>query len=158
MKKYNKGFTLIELLVVIAIIGILASIVLVSLNTARQKGKDASLKGSISSARAQAEIIFDNANGSYASVCTDAGMLPLLSAAAHQNGALDAGTNYTSTTVPPGAAVSTSGSASRVTCSVDVGGTAYVIAAYLNGGQFFCVDSTGYANQQAGTNATNSCI
>lgn len=59
------GFTLIELLVVVAIIGILASVVLASLNTARAKGGDAAVKANLANARAQAELFYDSNTNKY---------------------------------------------------------------------------------------------
>lgn len=67
---FNRGFTLIELLVVIAIIGILASVVLASLNSARDKGSNASAISSLNNARAQAELYFTDNGNSYDGVCS----------------------------------------------------------------------------------------
>jgi len=56
--KHQKGFTLIELLVVIAIIGVLASVVLASLNSARAKAGDTSVKSNLSNIRSTAELYY----------------------------------------------------------------------------------------------------
>jgi len=60
----RRGFTLIELLVVIAIIGILASIVLSSLNGARAKGRDAKRVSDIKELQLALELYYD-ANSNY---------------------------------------------------------------------------------------------
>ena len=75
IKTNQKGFTLIELLVVIAIIGILASIVLVSLNDARNKGYDTEIKSEISQIKNAMEICYDDNNGEYGTACDTAGEL-----------------------------------------------------------------------------------
>jgi len=58
--KKSKGFTLIELLVVIAIIGILATIVLVSLNKAREKARDARRIGDLRQVALALEMYYDD--------------------------------------------------------------------------------------------------
>ena len=65
MYKRNKGFTLIELLVVIAIIGILSSVVLASLNTARQKARDARRISDIKSLQLALELFANDNGGDY---------------------------------------------------------------------------------------------
>jgi len=60
LKNYKKGFTLIELLVVIAIIGILSSIVMASLNSARAKSRDAKRLSDIKSLQLALELYFDH--------------------------------------------------------------------------------------------------
>jgi len=62
--KKARGFTLIELLVVIAIIGILASIIAVSLGSARAKGRDAKRISDIRTIQLALEEYY-NDNGSY---------------------------------------------------------------------------------------------
>jgi len=72
-KTPNKGFTLIELLVVIAIIGILSSVVLASLNSAREKARDSRRKADIKQLEIALELNYDK-HGAYTqpeNMCND---------------------------------------------------------------------------------------
>lgn len=123
----RRGFTLIELLVVIAIIGILASVVLASLNSARDKGADAAIKSNLNNARAQAELYYDNHDRSYNEVCTDTGSDSIAQMVA---GAEAAATGVT------------------VDCNDEAG--AWAASVELSTEEFYCVDSTGAAVITAG--------
>lgn len=61
----NKGFTLIELLVVVAIIGLLASVVLASLNSARGKARDAKRLSDLEQIRTALAMYYNDHNGTY---------------------------------------------------------------------------------------------
>ncbi|OGE78207.1 MAG: hypothetical protein A2751_03560 [Candidatus Doudnabacteria bacterium RIFCSPHIGHO2_01_FULL_46_14] len=60
----RKGFTLVELLVVIAVIGLLASVILVSLNSARVKARDARRKADMYQLGLAIQLYYD-ANGTF---------------------------------------------------------------------------------------------
>lgn len=135
MKK-QRGFTLIELLVVIAIIGILSSVVLASLNTARSNGQDAAVMSDMDGIRTQAAIYISN-NGNYG---TNASLVSSCDAT------VAAGTVIADTTVQNQiAGIQKANSNGSVVCNVDADGAAYAVSAQLvaTTGTFFCVDSTG---------------
>ena len=146
-KTFQRGFTLIELLVVIAIIGILAAVVIGSLNDARSGGQDASIQQSVANIRSQAELIYNGDNYTYDGVCDSAEVVNLLSAAT----SVVNGTVYASSTQNTAdAANSQAGAATARTAACNDANTTYAAAAPLaSEEEFWCVDSTGASRQVA---------
>jgi len=68
----SKGFTIIELLVVVAIIAVLAAIVLVNVTQYINQGKNAAIKGNLTTMLTNAAVYYDT-NGHYADWLTSSG-------------------------------------------------------------------------------------
>lgn len=145
----QKGFTLIELLVVIAIIGILATIVLASLNTARVKANDVAVKSDLDNSRAAAELFYDTTgqgNQSYTNVCTLAqagGINSMVTAAAVVS--LGTGSTVTRNAVP---------SATQAVCNDSATQWAAVVPLKSDSTKSWCVDNTGASKQLSAYPAT----
>ena len=126
----QKGFTIIELIVVIAIIAVLAAIVLVNVTQYINKGKDASIKGNMSSMVTIAASFYDDpgkGNNTYTGLGSD------------------------STYAAGKAAIESANGANNVADNISAG--AFCIQTTLNDATTWCVDSTGYK----GTLGTGKC-
>lgn len=149
MNNFKKGFTLIELLVVIAIIGILASVVLVSLSSARQKGKDARVISDVQQIRTALESSYNGyAYPDLTNVnTTNATGLSGCTAGYFKNSGPQ---NSTLKELINDACRQGSNIFIQVNRSAGVNVTNYAIVGYMvSTKKYFCIDSLGRTNQAA---------
>lgn len=132
----SKGFTLIELLVVIAIIGILSSVVMVSLNSARNKAKDSAIKSNLSEIRSRAEMCYDDATPHSYDGCS---IGESIESVKNNGGTVTGSLNATQDQI-----------------ELAAGSDTYCIISTLasNSSEYWCVDSNGTSQKVT----SNSCI
>jgi len=163
MNKKNKsnlvsGFTLIELLTVIAIMGILSSIVLVSLTSARLKSKDTAVISQLSNMKVQAEIYFDTHNNSYDNICSESADNKGFGNTTGP-GLLKAVKD--STAIPSEISLSSAGAYNQVTCNDSAAG--FAVEAPLSksasgSSRMYCVDSKNTYKETTANLSSGSAI
>ena len=131
---------MIELLVVIAIIGILSSVVLASLNSARAKGADAAIKANLANMRAEAEIYYDGAGNSSYGPSTNSCTVGMFQSDATQGG---------DPTIAKAIAAAQTSSGGQPACFSNGSSWAISLPLKTNNQQYWCVDSSGTSATQA---------
>jgi prepilin-type N-terminal cleavage/methylation domain-containing protein len=150
MKKTSKGFTLVELLVVIAVIGILAGVILVSLNSARGKAQDVKI---ISDVKQLKNTFESNYSGvAYPDLTNDNPVY---------GGLVADGNPGTSTITVLLADILAQGSTLNIVNDPNTGPTVLSYAIYgqlvSSSTQYFCLDSVGGTNEETSTNTSVTC-
>ena len=127
----KKGFTIIELIVVIAIIAVLATIVMINVTQYIAKGKDAAIKGNMSSIATSAAVFYNEQNPN---TYTDMEENPTITAANTQINTSSGTPNYLN-------------AADQTWCAC-----ANLVAV----DNYYCVDSTGLKEEAAGDCVTTT--
>lgn len=165
INKQQKGFTLIELLVVIAVIGMLASIVLVSLGPARARARDAKRQSDIRQISTAMELCFSDAGCNGASNDSSYKVVPAGGATARMDASFTIGTYMGDLPQDPGggtAACTAAGSATETAggeyCAPNAAGTAaeYCIYARLSDSRLVIASERGVTYTAAAAAAPTS--
>jgi prepilin-type N-terminal cleavage/methylation domain-containing protein len=147
----SRGFTLIELLVVIAIIGILSSVVLASLTTARQKGSDAAIQSELANMRAQAELFYGQSGGNTYGIAYSG---PCPTTAGSGDDMFSTSTTVTGSLANLATDLTTKAVGNQTMCVST--GVAWAVAASTSAGTW-CVDSTGVSRLSSGPSPDAAC-
>lgn len=161
----HSGFTLLELLIVIAIIGLLASVIVVALNSSRGGAIDSVIQQNLSGIRTQALLYYEVRNGAYcvptiAPPECDAGAITVGSCSVFNSIFTDNPNEELSVnpaiTAAGYAYDSVNGGGSR--CSMDLFGQLWSVDQLLRDGVTrWCVDSSGHFGVGADSNGDARC-